>query len=66
MTWPQVRGQRGYLNGNLFDVSAIPAYFLLDHEGFILYRTTGWSSRKGRMLSSDTSRAIKNAKKAQQ
>jgi thiol-disulfide isomerase/thioredoxin len=66
MTWPQVRGQRGYLNGNLFDVSGIPAYFLLDHEGFILYRTTGWSSRKGRMLSSDTSRAIKNAKKAQQ
>jgi len=66
MTWPQVRGERDHLNGYLFDVSGIPAYFLLDHEGFILYRTTGWSSRKARMISSDVSKAIKNAKKAQE
>lgn len=66
MTWPQVRGERDRLNGTMFDVSGIPAYFLIDHEGFILYRTTGWSSRKARSLSSDVSKAIKNAKKARQ
>lgn len=66
MTWPQVQGRRSFLNGDLFGISAVPTYFLIDHEGFVLYTTTGWSDIQAQMITSDVSEAIKNAKEAQQ
>ena len=44
MTWLQVRDEDGSLYRS-FAVQGLPTYLLVDHQGAILYRTSGWSPR---------------------
>ena len=66
MNWHQYVDERGQLGRALFQVRVLPTYILIDHEGVIQYRTTGWSPSKNRDIAGKVSKAIKNAKKAAQ
>ena len=65
MNWLQYRDERGHFFQNLFPARTLPTYVLIDHEGIIVFRSTGWSSSKERALTSRVSKAIKTAWKAQ-
>ena len=63
MHWPQHLDERGKI-AKLYGVKSFPTYVLIDHEGIIVYRHSGWSQRVGQSIGSEVSRAIRKAKKA--
>ena len=65
MNWPHYRDERGHFFQELFQARTLPTYVLIDHEGIIVFRSTGWSSSRERALTSRVSKAIKTARKAQ-
>ena len=63
--WSQFMDPSLGKTGRLFKVHSYPSYVLLDHNGKIIYTSRGWSSRAERELSSQVTKAIRKAKKAQ-
>ncbi len=64
MTWPQVWDERSDLAHKSFSVKRFPTYILIDHEGKIVYRASGWGSSIERQLMGEIATAIRRAKKA--
>lgn len=48
----------------VFDVKSYPTYVLVDHEGVIVYRRSGWSDRIGAEIDREVGKAIRAAEKA--
>ena len=65
MNWPHYRDERGNFFRNLFQARSLPTYILIDHEGIMVFRSTGWSRSNESALTSRVSKAIKTARKAQ-
>ncbi|RMH21109.1 MAG: hypothetical protein D6696_06540 [Acidobacteria bacterium] len=62
MDWPQIWDRR--LVHDTFDVQSFPTYLLVDPEGKIIFRETGWSSRIAGELDAQVARALRRARKA--
>lgn len=63
MTWPQVWDQR-HQQARAFNVQSYPTYLVIDHEGVIVYRGSGWGSATERQLASAVAKALRKARKA--
>lgn len=61
MSWPQHWDPRGELCREVFRVRSYPTYVLVNHEGRIVYRKSGWSMHIGRSLNQAVKRAIRAA-----
>lgn len=59
MTWPQVLDERSLIIG-AFQVRSYPTYVVMDHEGIIRYRSSGY----GQFTSANVEDAIRKALKA--
>ncbi len=64
MDWPQVWDEHSALARKHFSVKGFPTYILIDHEGKIIYKVSGWGTSIERQLMSEVSGAIRRAKKA--
>lgn len=64
MAWPQFIDRRRQVSNGIFEVTSYPTYILVDHEGVMIYRRSGWSTRIGAELSRQVGKAIKAARKA--
>lgn len=63
LTWPQYFDERGKV-ARLYEITSFPTYVILDHEGIVVFRYSGWSESIGRAISSEVSKAVRKAKKA--
>ena len=61
MTWPQFWDSRGELARD-FSVPAYPSYYLIDHDGVIVYSMRGWSPAVGVEIAAEVRKAVKKAK----
>lgn len=64
MTWPQVWDEDHRLTREVFKVSRFPTHILIDHDGEIVYRQSGWGTGLQNSLDSRIARALRAAKKA--
>ena len=64
MTWPQVWDEDRKLVRELFQVSRYPTFIVVDHEGEIVYRQSGWGTGIERDLDAQIAKALRAAKKA--
>lgn len=62
MTWHQIWDHEARILRD-FGVRSFPTYFLIDHEGGIVLRDSGWSPRFEREILRRVSRAVKMANK---
>ena len=62
MTWHQVWDHEARILRD-FGIRSFPTYFLIDHEGGIVLRDSGWSPRFEREILRHVSRAVKTANK---
>lgn len=62
MTWPQFHDKTRELN-RAFGVETYPTYVLVDAEGKIVFRRSGWSDRIGAELSREVGRHLRAARK---
>lgn len=58
--WPQVWDQSGELR-KTFQIRGFPTYVLIDHEGRVVHRTSGWSPATQRFLAREIKAAVKAA-----
>ncbi len=65
MGWAHYMDPRGKLSSQEYKIRSYPSYILIDHEGKIIFRDSGWSRRVGDELHTRTIQAIKQARKAQ-
>ena len=64
ISWPQFMDARREVARGIFQVESYPTYVLVDHEGMIVYRSSGWSDRIGDEIDFQVSKAIRGAMKA--
>lgn len=64
MDWPQIHDPERRLMGQTFGVSRYPTYWVVDGEGLVIHRATGWSSHIGRQLDSAVAKALRQLEKA--
>jgi thiol-disulfide isomerase/thioredoxin len=64
MTWPQFFDQDRQVTNETFQVASFPTYVVVDHEGVMIYRRSGWSESIAAEVEARVSRAIRAAKKA--
>jgi thiol-disulfide isomerase/thioredoxin len=64
MTWTQVWDRTGEVARNSFLVRSYPTYVVLDHEGRVVYRASGWSERMRREIERQVRLAVRAARKA--
>lgn len=64
MVWHQVWDQTHQLTQRLFQIDGYPTFLVVDHEGVVIYRGSGWSEAMGREIDTLVARAIRRAKKA--
>lgn len=64
MVWPQVWDEYGQLARKSFAVQRFPTYLVVDHEGVIVSRLSGWGTNIERQLMGDIAGAVRRAKKA--
>lgn len=65
MNWPQVWDERGEIARD-YGVTSYPTYVVIDHEGVVVYRSSGWGSSKDMEIRNEVNRAIRAARKAGQ
>jgi thiol-disulfide isomerase/thioredoxin len=65
LDWPQYFDQGRRLAG-LFQVRGYPTYLVLDAEGVVRFRHTGWGSNTEQLLESEIKRALKSVSVAAQ
>ena len=58
MTWAQHWDPKGKLAGQTFRIDGLPTYVVIDHEGFIVHRSLGWSPKTRRALDRDLAKAL--------
>ena len=59
MSWPQAWDREGRVTGGVFRISDFPSYVVLDAEGRIAYRQSGWSpGRSAALLDEAVSKAL--------
>jgi thiol-disulfide isomerase/thioredoxin len=64
MSWPQAWDNQGRVTGGVFRVSDFPSYMVLDAEGRITYRQSGWApGRSAALLDEAVSKALMSSKK---
>ncbi len=63
MTWPQVWDERHEL-ARTFGIKTYPSYLVVDHEGVVRFRHSGWSSRVGADLSRRILTLVRDARRA--
>jgi len=63
MTWPQHRDGNGKVQ-RAFQVRSFPTYVLIDHEGIVRHRSTGYSDNVEGMIASAIKKSLKTAAKA--
>jgi len=63
MTWPQHRDSNGKVQ-RAFQVRSFPTYVLIDHEGIVRHRSTGYSDYVEGMIASAIKKSLKTAAKA--
>lgn len=63
MSWPQVWDQNGELQRDVFKVSSFPTYILVDHEGLVQMRHSGWSRNIELHIGAAVGRVVKKARK---
>lgn len=63
MTWPQVWDEHGEIARD-YGVRSYPTYLLINHEGVVVYRTSGWGERKDMEIRNEVNRALRAARKA--
>jgi thiol-disulfide isomerase/thioredoxin len=63
MTWPQHRDSNGKVQ-RAFQVRSFPTYVLIDHEGVVRHRSTGYSDYVEGMIASAIKKSLKTAAKA--
>lgn len=64
MNWTQIHDQYGKVTRGAFEVQSYPTYVLVNHEGEVVYRSSGWSPRMESEVTQQVGRALKRAKKA--
>lgn len=64
MDWPEVWDELRTAC-DVFRVRTFPTYLIVDHEGRVVFRRTGWSNRVGYELDREVGRIIRQAVKAQ-
>ncbi len=64
MTWPQISDQDRRLTGSVFQVRKFPTHLVVDHQGVVVYRSSGWGSRSAADLSRQIGVAVRKAKRA--
>lgn len=57
MTWPQILDPDRRFSGEIFQVSSYPTYLLVDHEGQIIFQTSGFSRKTKKQVD----RAVREA-----
>jgi len=62
VTWPQVVDSE-FEVADRFGVRGYPTYVLIDHEGRVVYRVSGWSTEIRQQLRNEVARALRQAKK---
>jgi thiol-disulfide isomerase/thioredoxin len=63
MTWPQHQDRNGKVQ-RAFQVRSFPTYVLIDHEGVVRYRSTGYSDYVEGMIADAIKKSLKTAAKA--
>jgi thiol-disulfide isomerase/thioredoxin len=63
MTWPQHQDRTGKVQ-RAFQVRSYPTYVLIDHEGVVRYRSTGYSDYVEGMIAGAIKKSLKTAAKA--
>jgi thiol-disulfide isomerase/thioredoxin len=59
MSWPQAWDREGRVTGGVFRISDFPSYVVLDAQGRIAFRQTGWSpGRSAALLDQAVSKAL--------
>lgn len=64
MIWPQYLDQDSEVTRQTFQVDRFPTFIVVDHEGVMVYRRSGWSEAIGAEVSARVGQAIRAAKKA--
>ena len=64
ISWPQIWDQGSKLSGEIFGVRSYPTYFLVDHTGEIVYRSSGGGPSIERALAAKIRSAVRVAEKA--
>ena len=62
--WTQVWDRGGEVGRNAFLVRSYPTYLILDHEGRVIYRVSGWGDAIQRDLTRRVHAAVRDARKA--
>lgn len=58
MDWPQYRDNNGSL-GRTFGIDAVPTCFLIDQDGVVLYRDSGWGNGSEMILAANIAKELK-------
>ncbi len=66
MLWPQIHDKNGRVTYEAFKVSNYPTYILVDHEGKVIFRRSGWSPGIDTEVGMQVKRALKKARKSQE
>ncbi len=64
VNWTQVWDRTGDVARNAFQVQNYPTYIILDHEGRVVYRVSGWGDQIRRDLERRVHAAVRQARKA--
>lgn len=64
MDWTQVWDQDGRVGRDAFLVRSYPTYVVLDHEGRVVYRVSGWGDGIRIQLEREVFNAVRKARKA--
>lgn len=64
MVWPQIHDRSGSVSRDAFKVRSYPTYILVDHEGKVIFRRSGWSPGIDVEVVAQVKRALKKARKA--
>ncbi|MEM7481943.1 MAG: redoxin domain-containing protein [Acidobacteriota bacterium] len=65
ITWTQVWDQGGQIGRDSFLVKTYPTYVVLDHQGRVVYRVSGWGEYLRKELERRVYSAIRKARKAE-
>lgn len=64
MSWPQIWDEDRSLTRDVFRIRHYPTFLIVDHEGVVVYQTSGWGGTIERDLDARVAGAIRLAKKA--
>ncbi len=64
VTWPQMLDDRRMVTRDAFHVSRFPTFIVIDHEGVVVFRHSGWGNRISGQIDREVGRAVSKAVKA--